>query len=403
MGKKFFKQIFAPYALPIIGGLLGGPAGAAAGGAIGGAINKSTAPGKQSFGDLAGSAAMGGAMGYGGAKLTGNFGATPKSLSPSAIEGLVSGGGSIPNVGGGFLSNLGGALKSGFGVGNIGKNLSGLFGGSGSSLTGMSSMGSPASPPPPPGGNMFSKLGQAVPSFLNQQQLSTQNSMNSQSGGSVIGKNSGSLFGGMNKSLIGGLATMVGSQFLKSPKVPENPQSVKDYQNFASQGSAIGNLGQQRLTEQLNQSMQGVSQAEIDAALRQLDQSQQDEMRQLTSTYKSLRPGTDVTTDSSYARDVGQLNDRYARSKADITAQLNRQVYNDFQTQRAQQIAQASGFDVNRAAQLLQSGQLDLDQLMSQLNIDYADKATLRDYLLQFGGNLVGSQVPSQNPFGGGF
>lgn len=406
MGKKFFKQIFAPYALPIIGGLIGGPAGAAVGGAVGGAINKSTEPGKQSFGDLAGSAAMGGAMGYGGAKLTGSFGtSTPLAkgttqayLSPAQLAQQNS-------LNSGIFGKLGNAFSSGFGVGNIGNNLSSLFGGISNPFS--SGTAYAATPGTSSGGvgNALSSFGSMIPGGgggnpMTAMTSTTSPGLNQASGGSVIGKNSGSLFGGMNKTLLGGLATMLGSQFIKSPKVPENPQSIKDYQNFASQGSAIGNLGQQKLTEQLNQNMMQVSQQEIDAALRQLQESQDAEMRQLTGTYKSLRPGTDITTDSSYARDVGQLNDRYARSKADITAQLNRQVYNDFQTQRAQQIAQASGFDVNRAAQLLQAGKLDLDQLMSQLSIDYSDKQFLRDYLLQFGGNVAASQLGVQsNPF----
>jgi len=308
-----------------------------------------------------------------------------------------------PVVGGMFGGPVGAAAGSAIGGGvsggsnpfaSVGKS---LMGGLGNIFGGSNAYAATASP----------KIqNTSVPgmktSFFNPQQLAYQNQMNTpakqqSSQGGLLS----SIFGGKNNTLLAGLGTMLGSQFLKSPKVPQGnqlPQSVIDFQNQARSGSQIGNLGQQRLTEQLNQQLPQVQQAEIDAALRQLQQSQEDEMRQLTGTYKSLRPGTDVTTDSSYARDVSLLNDRYARSKADIAAQLNRQVYNDFQTQRAQQIAASQGMDINRLNQLAQAGQIDIDQLMNQTALDYNDKKYLRDYLLGFGGNLAYGQM-GMNPF----
>lgn len=363
-----FKK-FLSFAAPIAGAMFGGPLGAAAGGAIGGAASGG-----------AKGAVTGGLTGG----LTGAMGAGAKAISPSTnYLSLAGGAGTAAKSAGssGLFSGLMSGLK------NIGGGIGNMF----SMPSAMAATSSPASARGmmTGGSNPFAMASPA----LNYMSMSGSPMKQESSQGGLFSNLTG------NKTLLGGLGLMGASQLLRSPKVPETPQSMLNFQQQASQGSQIGNLAQQRLAEQLNTPMQEVQQGEIDAAMRQLNLAKEQEMKQLTGTYKSLRPGTDITTDSSYARDMAQLNDRYARQQADIGAQLQRQVYNDFQGQRAQQIAQAQGLDVNRMAQLLQAGQLDLDRALDQMAMDYNDKQTLRNYLLQFGGSVVGSQIPSQNPF----
>ena len=353
MAAKFFKQIFAPYIAPALASFIPGvgPLAAAGIGAAGGALKKSTEPGKQSAGQLFGSGAMGGLTGLG--------------------------------IGAGAQGLKGAATGSGFGKG-IGSFLGSLnpFGPAPSAYA---ATGQGASP-------LMSRgisTAPGVSNFLNPTQLAQQSAQQSTAGGGLFG----SIFNKKNALPLAGLGTMLGSQLIRSPQVPQVPQSIRDFQSQASQGTAIGNLGQQRLTEQLNQPFEEVSQAEEDAALRQLNLSKEDEMRQLQNLYRSARPGTDYINDSTYQRDLGRLNDRYATLQADTVSQLRRQVSQDFQNNRAQQILASQGIDAQRLSSMAQSGQIDLDMVMDQLALDYNDKQALRNYLLQFGGNVVMSQL----------
>lgn|SRR3990167_3720133 len=204
--------------------------------------------------------------------------------------------------------------------------------------------------------------------------------------------------GGLTKnSLFPGLATMVGSQFIGSPKVPELPQSIIDFQNQAKGGNPLQNQAQAALMEQLNQTKQGLGQDEIDAITRQYDLSQEQELKSVDSMYKSLRPGTDPLTDTAYQKDLGNVRNRYATMKADSLAQANRQISNDFNSQRAQQIAAAAGLSNQQMQQLGQMSELDLNRALAQFNIDDRDKQFLRNYIFQFGGDLVANKLGVQN------
>lgn len=209
-----------------------------------------------------------------------------------------------------------------------------------------------------------------------------------------------SKLGGLIKNpLLQGLATMVGSQFIRSPKVPELPQSVVDFQNMAKQGNPLQNQASQALSQQLGQTQQDLSQDEINAITRQYDMAQEDELRSVDAMYKSLRPGTDPMTDTAYQKDLARVRDRYATLRADSVANAQRQISNDFANQRAQQITQAAGLSNQQLQQLAGLSQYDLDRQLSQLAIDYSDKQFLRDYILQLGGNIVSSNYQQPNPF----
>jgi len=220
--------------------------------------------------------------------------------------------------------------------------------------------------------------------------------------GKAIGQQSSQGFGGLGNiaknPLFPGLATMVGSQLIRSPKVPDLPQSVLDFQSMAKQGNPLQNQAANALSQQLSQTKQGLGQDEIDAITRQYNLSQENELKSVDSMYKSLRPGTDPLTDTAYQKDLGRVRDRYATLRADSLAQANRQISNDFNSQRAQQIAAAAGLSNQQLSQLASLGQYDLDRQLTQLQITDRDRQTLRDYLLQFGGNLVGGAYQPQNP-----
>jgi len=307
-----------------------------------------------------------------------------------AAGGAMNGGGWKGALTSGALSFGGSKLLSGMGGGN--NPLSGLmnmFGGGGGNGGGPSwtKQLMPQNPDPMKGfsGSVSNGKAFAVNSVAKQQ--------SKVGGGGLMS----------NPLLLGGLL-MGGSQLLRSPKVPELPQSVIDFQNTARSGNPLQNQAQQALMQQFSQTQQNLGQPEIDAINRQYDIAQEQELKSVDSMYKSLRPGSDPLTDSSYQKDLGMVRDRYATLRADSVAQAQRQISNDFAGQRAQQIAQASGISQQQMQQLSQLSQFDLDRQLSQLQIDYADKQALRDYLLQMGGNILMSKFqtnPLAQLFGG--
>lgn len=200
--------------------------------------------------------------------------------------------------------------------------------------------------------------------------------------------------GGLLKNpLLLGAGIMGASQLIRSPKVPELPQSVIDFQNAARQGNPLQNQAAAALSQQLNQTQQNLSEDEIAAITRQYNEAEENELKSVDSMYKSLRPGSDPLTDTAYQKDLGTVRDRYATLRADSVAQAQRQISNDFASQRAQQIAAAAGLSQQQIGQLATLSQFDLDRQLMQLQISDRDRQTLRDYLLQFGGNIAGSQL----------
>lgn len=338
MASKFMKSFgnIASIAAPIAGGIFGGPAGAAIGGALGGAVNGKGGLGK---------AALGAGAGYGGAKLLQGFGIG----------------------GGGGTSNLG----------NIGSSIMGMFGGGGSGG---------------PGGGMTSQQASGLNSYFNP-------AGGASFGGFGMPSDVSTTSGFGNPLAKFGLLTAGAGLFAgKSPKVPGLPQSAQDY---ASQvrggGSQLNQLATSKLTEGLNQPFQQISADEESAALRPIEQQQEQELRQLTGMYKSLRPGTDPTTDTTYQRDLGLLNDRYAKVKGDAVAQLHRQAYNDYQGQQSQRIDQAGQLDAQTQSAMQQVAQWDIDQIATQFGVDYADAAQLKQFLMTEGATLFNSAVdPNQ-------
>lgn len=284
----------------------------------------------------------------------------------NGTKGALMGGataGGLSFLGNKFMGGGGGGSKTS----NPFKSLTGIFGGGG-------------------GSNSITTTGNSPSTLMSGvRQQSTQ--------GSKFG------LGSLTKNpLLLGLGTMAGSQFIQSPDVPELPQSVIDFQNQARTGNPLQNKAQEALMQQLSMTQQNLGQPEIDAINREYDIAQEQELKSVDSLYKSLRPGSDPLTDTAYQKDLGRVRDRYATLRADSVAGAQRQISNDFASQRANTIAQSAGLSQQQMEQLSQLSQYDLDRQLQQLQIDYTDKQFLRDYLLQFGGNIVASQFPQQNP-----
>ena len=344
----------------------------------------------------------------------------PLGIAAGGILGGITGGfsrdidkGITGNSGSGTTTNLmnlaamagaGRAVSKGFSGGNSGSGfLNSLFSKGGSSsgsnpLGGMSSYGGGNPPPtPPPSYGQGTSPNNPFGGQLTQSQLSSQTALQGANRG--LGTTSWASKA-QNNPLYTGLGTMAASQLIKSPQVPELPQSVIDFQNAAKAGNPLQNQAASALSQQLGMTQQDLGADEIAALNRQYDLAQEQELKQIDSMYKSLRPGTDPLTDSSYQQDIAKVRDRYATLRADSQAGAQRQISNDFAAQRVQQIAQANGISSQQMQQLATLSQYDLDRQLSQLNIDYQDKSTLRNYLLQLGGNIAASGYQQPSLFG---
>lgn len=324
--------------------------------------------------------------GAGSGALKGAAAGSPFGPIGMGIGGLLGG------VTGGFSKDIDKKVtgNSGSGTTNNLLNIAGLVGGGASLLKGgnpFSGMSNPfksstayAATAVAP--NMFSGSTSAGPGTNVGFGRSLPQQSSQKSGG----------FGGFNPLTLGA-GIMGASQLIKSPQVPQLPQSVIDFQNAARSGNPLQNQAASALSQQLGQTQQNLGQPEIDAINRQYDLAQEQELKSVDSMYKSLRPGTDPLTDTAYQKDLGNIRNRYATLRSDSVAQAQRQISNDFSNQRVQQIAQAAGLGQQQLQQLASLGQYDLDRQLQQLSITDRDRQTLRDYLLQFGGNLASSQL----------
>lgn len=323
-----------------------------------------------------------------------------KNLFSGALTGAGAGSfaGPAGMIGGALIGGLGGAVPK---IGNVVNPIM-KVGQTASMFSSplQSKMGATSSY-----ANPFSGFpgGGSVPGFSNAISSVSQpaSTLNKSGGGLNFLKG---LFGEKpNKALLAGLGLAGASQLIRSPKVPNNPQSVIDYQNMVnSGGSALNQQAQGALSTELSRPFEQVSQEEQDAVLRELERNQKNEEDQIRDLYRNLRPGTDPSTDSAFRRDIGEMNDRYAKTKADTLAQLRRQVSNDFQANRIRQVLAAQGIDAQNMQQRLQAANFDVDRMIDQLNISYQDRKTLRDFLLGTGGQIAVGQLtpPALSLFG---
>jgi hypothetical protein len=211
--------------------------------------------------------------------------------------------------------------------------------------------------------------------------------------GSLFGQTPGASFslGNALKSPAGMLAlgggTLFGSQLLKGPNAPELPSQYTDYMNMMMGG---GNPYMKDAAGYYQGVLSGQNKDMYEAAGHALEQEYEEQLRGLNSQYKSLRPGTDITTDSAYRRDMQQLQDQYARRKAQVMAQV--------QQGAASGLAGLGGQQMQGMAQAL-GPQLDL--LAQQWGMNVNQRSALRDSLMGIGEGLLGQAfgIPQQSSF----
>lgn len=288
-------------------------------------------------------------------------------------------------------------------VSGLGSAIGNMFGGSGNSSGG--------------GGNnamnSFTSSGQSVPSQLSPSQLSYQNSMStgSNAGGGlsslfkgILGgsSNNGQSSGGSgasglinnlfnkNNSTTSGIGSLFASQLIQNPKTPALPQSFYDFQNQANSG---GPPLQQQGNQYLSTLLSGQNTDANDAATHSLDLNYEEQLRQLNGMYKSLRPGTDPLSDTTYARDLQNLNDAHARQRAQVLAQ-----------QQLGASGQALGYGQAQSGQQQAAIETQVQQIAAQWGLDAEKTATLRNMLMQLGGNTAQAGIfsnlfPNANPY----
>lgn len=295
----------------------------------------------------------------------------------------------------GYLGNaLGtGANWIGQGVGTASNALGGMF----------NSFKSGANNP----GNLSTSLLQIGPSYNPTTGQPIGNP--SPSGGNPGGGGGGfsGLWNGLNSftkdhPLASGMASIFGSSMIPNPAPPKLPQSFMDYQNIANMGGPqISQAGAGAVNGILNTPFSQVSQEEEDAATHVLDLNYQEQLRQLNGMYKSLRPGTDPTSDTTYQRDLGLLNDQYSRAKAQTVAQLHRQAYQDYAGRQLQGAGVAGQLGQMNMGDRAAAVQAEVSRANAEWQNEVARRNALRNQLLQIGGlQTFKGLFPGMNPAG---
>ena len=375
-------------ALPIIGTALGGPVGGMIGGAAAGGLGSIGQKG--GFGNVLQNSLMGGLSGGVGSMFGGGGGSAASTFGQQALApsraGMMAG---MSGAGGqGMFSSLSKLIPQG-------ANPLGFLQGQAPQLSGTSTGAINQG-----GGGLLKKLFGGL--FGGGSQTPTQPAQPASQGGGFLNQlfsNTKDIF--TKPQTYMGLASMLGGSRVQNPQVPKLPPSIDELrEQIQGGGSAIGQLGQKQLRGLLKEPMQAVTQQEQDAALRQLETEHQASIDQVRDLYRNIRPGTSPEDDSSYRRDIQEVNDRFARAKTDTVAQLSRQTYNDFQSNRLRQVIAAGGMDQNQTQQLMQLAQMDVGQIMAQLQMDYESASNLKNFLLTEGSTLFNSAQGVQNNLG---
>ena len=176
--------------------------------------------------------------------------------------------------------------------------------------------------------------------------------------------------GGAAKGIgVGVGLSSIGDIFGKKPQAPDfgSIPSVQELQKtVGGQGlSPLGQLGQQQLTSRLQQPFGGLE-GGVESSIRDTFGQQR---RNLISQFKAIRPNADLTTDSAYRQALFELDQQ--ESQAVGTAKQN--AFNQFQSTRTQDIAQALGVDNQSVETLANLAQLDIATIMAQLGVDAAE------------------------------
>lgn len=365
--KKVFKDLIAPIGLPILGGLIGGPllGGGLASLGLGSTMSGILGAG---LGSAAGGAAgrgIQGGKGVGRSALTaGLTGAAVKSIP--AVFNAFKGAPVSPGVAGASTS---GSTAPGLPRANLFNNIGQEGSTLGSSLSSPVSKSSQAVMSQFTGGVSPVKV-PTTPPFVPPQQPAPA---------------SGGGFGPFNKKELGGLALGAGistipSLLMGTPKAPDfnSLESIQALRNNAGKPiSDTAKLATQRLTERLGQTSPELD-TNVESAIRR--QYQQARAQQ-TAAFKAFRPGADLATDSEFAQQMGNLDQR----EAEAVAGAYQNEKERFAGQQSQDIATALGIDQQTLNTFTELAKLDIAQIMTQLGIDSQSASDFKKIFGQLG------------------
>ena len=226
--------------------------------------------------------------------------------------------------------------------------------------------------------------------------------------GSGFGSSSGSGLGSGILNMFKNPATLLGAGSLaagllkSNPKVPALPDSVNQLKSqVQGGGSPLGQQAQGVVSQNLMKSFNPLTSEELMASTDELDRSQQQDVRRLEGLYASARPGTDYTTDTNYQRDLADIQRRYSESRSNVVGDRTRTAEQYFNQNQAQNIQAALGASSEQMAQLAQLAQLDVEQIMTQLEMDYASALNFKQTFQNLGGTLLLQGLTGSTPFFG--
>ena len=289
----------------------------------------------------------------------------------------------LPAIGGG-IANLGRSAISGIGnvASRVGSGIGSVASNAGRGVMNLFGSGASRSAVP----NILTSAGSGFTKGIAPASRSVGSGFNPLS---MFGFGGNKDNGGGGNKLLG--SALIGTGLLKGfPKAPGVPKSVEDIRSqVQGGGSPLGQLGREKLTGQLNREFQPLSESEIESALRGLDMEKQQNLDRINDLYKNLRPGSDPSTDSSYRRDIQELEDQFGRAKSDVLATRTRDLKQNFDAQQSQNIQMAIGASDQEMNQLMQIAQLDVEQIAQQLQLDYEQASLFKNTFINLGSSLI--------------
>ncbi len=174
------------------------------------------------------------------------------------------------------------------------------------------------------------------------------------------------------------------------PDVPQTTPALDQIQSQIQAGG--GPLGQQArdvLSGQLSRQFDPLTDAEITAATRQIDEAEKRAEDQIRDVYRSIRPGTSEFTDTALAQELEDNRICFAHQRADTVAGLTRGAQDRFNQQQFAQVQQALGASDQEIAQLSQIAQLEIGQIMAQLGLDAEQARLFKETFLNLGSSLI--------------
>ena len=199
--------------------------------------------------------------------------------------------------------------------------------------------------------------------------------------------------GDAKKAGIQGAFGLASDLIAPDPEVP-NLGSIPSIESLRSSAglpqTELGQLAQTRLSEQLNAPFG------LEPGVEQNIQRVFDERRKsLISQFKTIRPNADLTSDTAFRQAMYNLD----QQEAETMSMARQRAFDTFQTQRRQDIATALGIDEQKLNTLTQLAQLDVDQIMLQLQLDYNSAKEFKEawmgiaQILTGGGQVSNAEV----------